>query len=450
MNYQEAKEFIINHSKTVGIDYSLKPMISLCDKMGNPQDDLVVIHIAGTNGKGSIGTAICNMLASCGYMVGRYLSPTLFSYRERIQRISSVEGNIETNYISKEEVASGLTRICNLSKEQKRQGGEMPSAFEMETALAFYQMCQWKVDFAVIETGMGGTLDATNVVKNPLLCVFSNIGVDHKAFLGESISEIASGKAGIIKEKASVISMEQREEVDQVLRSTCENKKANYITVCYDEIDKIKNDAKGNCFRYEQEEYEVQLTGKYQVYNTAVAIKSLLVIKEKGYSKINIKDMKQGLLQTHMYGRFDIVNSIPLLIVDGAHNPQGAKALCDSLVDKYPERTFLFVIGVFADKDRQGILQEIIPLAKEIYTVTPPGPRGLSASLLADEIQKKFNFNKVRDFATVDGALRKALEDGSDVVVCGSLSYLHMVYGYLKANKEGEPSGNGEKDENWK
>ena len=220
MDYKEALRYIQNIQERLGSDYSLREVTELSRRLGRPERNLKIIHIAGTNGKGSVGNYISNMLAQAGYTVGRYVSPTLFDYRERVQKVTMVSGRAESEWMAQEEMAGALTILKEVCEKMCQDGFMQPTAFEMETIMAFWLFNRWKVDVAVVETGLGGRLDATNIIEHPLLCVFTSISRDHMQFLGNTIEEIAAEKYGIIQEGTTVVSCFQ-EECHLLLEERC-------------------------------------------------------------------------------------------------------------------------------------------------------------------------------------------------------------------------------------
>lgn len=450
MHYQEALDYIENIQVNLGSDYSLKDVTELSNRAGRPDRKRKVIHIAGTNGKGSVGNYISNMLACAGYTVGRYVSPTIIEYRERIQKLILVSGKVHCEYISEEEVAFSLSFLKEHCETMQKEGYGQPTAFEIETVMAFLMFEKWQVDVAVVETGLGGRLDATNIVEHPLQCVFTSISMDHMQILGKTIEEIAREKYGIIKSGTEVISLEQAD-CNSLLREICEQKDVKLHFVHTKDIQKEKLEIGNTVFFYQDIQYVLKQTGLYQMENAALAIEAVLHLKRAGFHQITDKSMKKGLLESKWKGRFEIISQNPFLLADGAHNPDAAKKLRTSLETYFPNETFQFIFGVFRDKEYQEFFSYLLPLAEQVYTVTAPGKRGLPGNQLCDCIKelltdKKCDNQTKKDnmqttlvsedifvCKTVEEALNITLNKHSDrkTIVCGSLSILGDVYQYM-------------------
>ena len=303
MNYAEAIEYIENCA-SYGIVPGLETINELLRRLNHPEKNLKFIHIAGTNGKGSTLAFVSEALTVNGYKVGRYVSPTIMEYRERFQ--------IQGKAISKAHVARLMTEVRAHADAMAEEGLSHPTPFEMETAMAFLLFAEKKCDFVVLETGMGGTLDATNVVNNTLVAVITTIAMDHSAYLGESLEDIASHKAGIIKKDCVVVSAQQSFQVKKVLEDTVLAKKAKKIVfVEEDNISKQKFDLKKTAFSYEQwEKIEIGLLGTYQVKNAALALEVLKVLQELGV-KLRDDKVREAFRNTTWPARFQIIDKKP-------------------------------------------------------------------------------------------------------------------------------------------
>lgn len=383
MNYSEATEYV---NKNQGVVLGLDNIKRLCVLLDNPQNCLNVIHIAGTNGKGSTGAFIEAVLRGAGLRVGRFSSPAVFEYRE--------QWTINGENITEEKYAEYIEKI-----KRAAEGKCAPTPFELETALAFLYFCEEKCDIAVIEVGMGGSEDATNVISKSLISVITPIALDHSGFLGNSLAEIASAKAGIIKENGIVVTTPQSEGVMQIIRKTAAQKHAS-LTIAENTTD-----------------YKISVMGEYQKQNAALALAVCRHID--GISEENIKN---GLKNAVWRGRFEKICSKPDFIIDGAHNPHGAQALAKSLDLYFKDRRIIYITGVFADKDYEKIAEITAPKADKIYTITPNHKRGLENSVLAEAFGK---FNKNVEAVTLDTALKLSLEEEDAVIIAfGSLSFL--------------------------
>lgn len=439
MDYQEALYYITQLQKDKGSEYSLEPIRRLCELAGNPDRELSMIHITGTNGKGSIGSYLGNILALSGYVVGRYVSPTLLEYRERIQRIRSgiCANGIITEYITERETAQILTNLRNLTEQMEKHERMSPTAFEIETVMAFVAMKQWKVDVAIIECGMGGRMDATNMITAPLLCLFSHISLDHTAFLGETVEEITKEKAGILKSGCIAVSVKQDRFVDAVLRSACQEQGIPLYVADVQKVEQIEYDMKKTSFYYQGSPFYIRQQGNYQIENAITAIEAARILRKNGYQKIQEHSIRDGIAISRMQGRFECVSEHPYVLVDGAHNPQAAVELRRSLETYFPGETFSYIFGVFRDKDYVQMAEEMLPLAIRIYTVKPPGDRGLPAETLAETVEK-IKRQTVQACSSVGEALDLAVQNTERILVFGSLSFLHEVYEYFDIQKRGK------------
>ncbi len=417
MTYKEARDFIDDTSK-YGYILGLDTITELLDRLGNPQDDLKFVHIAGTNGKGSILAYISTILKEAGYRVGRYISPTIFEYRERIQ--------VNEEYISEEAVARLAQRIYEKGQEMLSEGLAHPTAFEVETALAFLYFQEMDCDLVVLETGMGGLTDATNVVKTTLVSAFASISMDHMGFLGDTLEDIAKIKAGIIKPNTAVVSSSQRPEVRKVLREVCRQQKASYYEIREEEITDRQASIEGQSFTYGgYKKLCPGILGSCQLENAATAVEVIHALGDLGYP-VSEEVIRKGLKETRWIGRFTVVDEDPLFIVDGAHNRDAADRLLETLNQYVPHKRKIFIIGVLADKEYDYIMSRLAPMAEQIVTVmTPNNPRALPAEKLAETV-KKYN-SSVEAAGSIPEAVKKARsyvgEDGM-VLAFGSLSYL--------------------------
>ncbi|MCD7824475.1 MAG: bifunctional folylpolyglutamate synthase/dihydrofolate synthase [Clostridiaceae bacterium] len=456
MDYQEARAYIAQIQAGLGSDYSLRDVRELCRRAGRPDRGIAVIHIAGTNGKGSVGTFIANVLAASGYRVGRYVSPAVFSYRERIQQIFQTEKSADfvssPEWISRTDTARILTELKKESEEMQGEGFSQPTAFEMETVMAFVMFQRWNVDVAVVECGMGGRLDATNIIEKPLLCVFSSISRDHMAILGNSVQEIAAEKYGIIKENAIVVSARQKE-CETLLKKVCGQKQARLFWVQEEKSSQTETMQDGQyakeetacrgdglCFSYRGEIYRLTQGGIYQIENARLAVEAAFALQGTGLFHISPESIKNGLANSRWKGRFDVVSQNPFLLADGAHNPDAARKLSLSLSACYPGEKFRFIIGAFRDKEYGQVMAPLLPLAETVYTVSTSGDRGLSAEQLKAEAERLVlqgcqagTLEEGMDVCaceTMKDALDRALESGKRTVVFGSLSIIRDVYSY--------------------
>lgn len=396
MNYSEALEYI--HSLGVfGSVLGLERIEELTKALGNPQDDLKFIHVAGTNGKGSTCTMIAEILTTLGFKTGLYTSPFVVDFRERIQ--------INGEYIGKEDVA----RLTEQVKNTKVHVTE----FEFITALAFLYYKEQKCDFVVLETGLGGRFDATNVISSPLCSVITKIDYDHTAYLGDTLSQIASEKCGIIKQSLTVCYPLQENEALEVIKQ-----KANRLILPpTDEINIIKTKSIGNTFIYKGTEYETSLSGLHQVYNAITAIETVKLLGLEADEKA----LQKGIKNASVPARMEIISETPLVILDGAHNPDGAKALATYMENLNGH--IVAICGMMADKNCEGFLSKVLPFCRKVITVTvTENPRTESAENLAKFSQKYCG--KVSAADSYSEAITEALSDinGNEALfVFGSL-----------------------------
>ncbi len=434
MTYDDAMEYISKAGER-GICPGLERMEILLNLLGNPERCLNVIHVAGTNGKGSVCAFISAILNEAGYRVGRYVSPAVYGYRERIQT--------DGEWISEDDTAKYICRIRNILENVPEVNDQscMPTAFEIETAMAFAYFYDRKCDFVVLETGMGGRLDATNAVDSPVISVITSVGMDHMQFLGGNIAEIAAEKGGIIKEGCPAVICAGNDEAEQVLADICFRKKSRFRLIksedirCHGAREGMPAE-QGETFDYKNmKDIRLGMSGMFQCRNAAAAIEAVKMLtdleepdfpaalKKLPSDVISEKTVRSGLAGTVWHGRFETAGINPTVIIDGAHNPDGVKALSESLKEHFPDSKIAAVMGVFADKDYRQMLEIISHSAYKLITFTPDDARGLDGVLLAEEASACFGcVHAARD---LEEALHYAVStsDRGDVIVCfGSLS----------------------------
>lgn len=417
MNYEEARVYLDEVSK-YGSVLGLDNMRELLARLGNPQDDLKFIHISGTNGKGSALSYMSTILSGAGFRTGRYISPTLYAYRERIQ----VDGVM----IDRESLAALVTVVKEAVDAMEAENKGNPTVFEVETALSFLYFKEQKCDIVVLETGLGGTLDATNVVKTTVMEMISSIGMDHMEFLGGTLQEIAENKAGIIKPHTWVVSAEQDPKAAEVIKRVCREKDCKLSVVDPYAFQDVHYGYEKQTFTYKNwKDVEITLAGTYQVTNAALALEAVEALRKLGYS-LTEEQVRKGMKAAFWRGRFSVIHKNPVVVIDGAHNPAAAKVLKDSLETYFQGKNLHFIMGVFADKDYQSVIEMTAPLAKHIITIETPGnPRALSAVKLKEAVEK------VNPSVEAAGSIREAVEKSmkntqkDDVIAAfGSLSFL--------------------------
>ena len=435
MTYEEAREFMEEMSHS-GICLGTDSVVTLLRELGNPQDKLRFVHIAGTNGKGSTLSFISNILKSAGYTVGRYSSPRVFAYEEFVQ----VNGeNIEKD---------AFVRICSHMKETVERidakGLPHPSLFEIETAIGFLYFVEKKCDIVVLECGMGGRDDATNVVNDVLCHVIAPIGLDHMGFLGNTIEEIAEVKAGIVRNETPVCIGTQEDSVKEVFKKVCAVRNNELIMTDHAAItvyDDKRMDTDGTpmiCFDYGNiSDIRIHMVGRYQIMNACLAIDAAKSLNGQGLV-VSDEAIKEGLSMAKWPGRFDTICYEPQVIVDGAHNPHGMVQLKNSLTYYFPGKKLVGIMGVLADKAYDEEVEMMAPLFEKIFTITPPeNPRALEAEKLSAVIEK---FDVPTEACeTIEDAVRKAGDiTGPDgiIIIFGSLSYIGQAVSAVKAARQ--------------
>lgn len=442
MDYREAREYLEAVQEKLGSDYSLRDVRELARRVGHPEQKVRVVHIAGTNGKGSVGAYIAGILSASGYLVGRYASPAVYGYREQFMLQGAGENSVACKPVpvSEQEVAETVTRLKAVCGEMPADGFGQPTAFELETVMAFLLFEAWKVDIAVVECGLGGRLDATNIIREPLLCVFTAVSRDHMKFLGNTVQEIAREKYGIIQEGTEVVSKYQPE-CEAVLREVCDEKKAGLTFMDGRKLWEESLSEEGADFWYKDTLYQIRQGGVFQPENAALSLEAVWKLKEKGFCKITGKSIQEGLLKSRWQGRFEVVSRSPFILVDGAHNEEAAEGLRKSLEVCFPQEKFAFIMGMLRDKEYEKVLSILLPLADTLYTVDTQGKRGLSGRVLLECAEGKgMPSERVSDCGRMEDALAKVLKEnrGRKVIVCGSLSILREAAAAMANAVDGE------------
>lgn len=394
----------------------LARMQNLCDHLGNPEKELQCIHIAGTNGKGSLAAMTSSILTAAGYKTGLAISPYVVDFRERFQ--------IDGEMIPPRTLANLTEKVLDAIDAIEAEGGEKPVEFEAVTALAFLWFAREKCDLVVLETGLGGRCDATNVVPHKLVAAITKIGYDHMEVLGDTLDKIAAEKAGIIKEGTVVVNYPDQpaEAMGPILTAAAEAH-TSIITPDKDDLTLLRGKRLENRIDYGGYRAALGLPGTHQANHAAMAVEIALALwREFGYD-ISDDAILQGLADARMPARIEVLRRHPLLLLDGCHNPDGAKMLAATLTRADFEENLVGVLGVLADKDYKDMLSDLAPCFAKIYTVTPNCPRALSA----EELQKEARFHTDAEAAdSVADAIRKAVDYADEnnlagVVVCGSL-----------------------------
>ncbi|MBI2111932.1 bifunctional folylpolyglutamate synthase/dihydrofolate synthase [Candidatus Woesearchaeota archaeon] len=333
-----------------GIKLGLETITKLLHLLNNPQNKVKCIHIAGTNGKGSTTAYISQILQEAGYTVGMYTSPHLVKFNERI-RVNGQE-------ISDKDIIKSIKKIKVVCEQNNLQ----PSFFECTTALAFLYFAEKKVDFAVIEVGMGGKLDATNVI-NPLMSIITNISFDHQKNLGSTLKKIAVEKAGIIKENGLVLTGDKNINIIKIFKKNSEKKNAKFFILNHD-YTTLKSSLKGVFFTFNNNQYSLKLLGEHQVTNACLAIQGILLLHKRGEIQVSLSQIQKGLLKTRWVGRLQILKKKPLIIIDGAHNVAGMTVV-KKFVENIAHRKVL-VLAIAKDKDIPEMIKLIVPLFEQV------------------------------------------------------------------------------------
>ena len=411
MTYEEALSYI--HSicwkgSKLGLDRTRE----LLGKLDGPQKELKFIHIAGTNGKGSTAAMLSSILEEAGYRVGLYTSPFINRFNERMQ--------VNHQPIPDEELAA-LTEYVRPYADAM---ADSPTEFELITALAMVWFARQKCDIVVLEVGMGGELDSTNIIDVPEAAVIAAMGLDHVKELGPTMADIARAKAGIIKEGGRVVSYGGNPEADEVIAAVCRARNASLCQPDFSAIVPGDFSLEGQTFSYKGwRGLRIPLVGAYQMNNAAVVLETVEVLRQRGWS-VSDEAVRQGLADTRWPARFEVLRRDPVFIVDGGHNPHGIRATAESLRRLFPGRKITFVTGVMADKDVEHILGLIVPLADQFFTVRPDNPRAMDAGELAARIEAMGA--KATACASVrDGVDRAIQAEGPHGVAC-ALGSLYM------------------------
>ena len=409
MDYKQALEYI-NGVSWLGSKPGLERITELLARLGNPQAALRFVHVAGTNGKGSISAMLASVLKKAELTVGLYTSPYVNRFNERMQ--------INCKPIEDSEVAQLVEEI----KLHADAMDDHPTEFEMMTAVAFLWFSRRKCDIVVLEVGLGGRLDATNVISCPDCCVIANIGLDHTAVLGSTLEKIACEKAGIIKEGCSVVMYQQFSEVMEVIRDVCYERNAELTVPDFDDISPEFNSRDGQVFSYGGEAYAIPLLGEHQLKNAATVLETVNVLRKQGW-QIEHDAVEAGLYAVNWPARFEIVHSEPWFVVDGGHNPQCAQALSASLREYFPDDRRVLLMGVLRDKDYVGIVKTLAPLFDAFVTVTPETPRALPGEKLA-QLFAEYG-KEVQVCSSIEEGVRTAMDIADElegmVCACGSL-----------------------------
>jgi dihydrofolate synthase/folylpolyglutamate synthase len=440
LNYSQAEEYLnsfTNYELIPGITYaqpgySLRHVEELLSRMGNPQLAAKTIHIAGTKGKGSVAAMIAQTLSASGYKTGLYTSPHLHNLRERI----GVDGSL----ISEAEFAAAIAEVKPFIESMKQDATfRQLTYFEALTALAFVYFQKKRVDFQVLEVGLGGRLDATNVVINPAVCIVTSISLDHTRILGNTLEEIAREKAGIIKSGCWVVISPQPEEAASIISDTCREKKAKVVQIGRDVTwHKISGDLRQQSLviegRTSKYQANIPLLGDFQLENAATAVAALEILASHGFA-ISTANIAQGLAQVKWPGRFQILRQHPTVVIDGAHNVASMKRLVDNIKSYFAHKRIFLVFGTSCDKDIPGIINELVSLSPRVIVTQASHSRAAPLPILVAEFAKRAIEPETKK--TVKEAISRVLSLASDTdVICvtGSLFVVAEALDYFSGS----------------
>ena len=433
MTFEELSTFL-HATSWQGSRLGLERMVELMALLGHPEQQLRFVHVAGTNGKGSIAAMLSSILTQAGYTTGLYTSPHLLQVNERM-KINGID-------ISNEE----LLTLAESIRPAVEEMSDPPTEFERITAMALLYFQRRACQVVVLEVGLGGRLDATNVIPAPDAAVISNIALEHTAVLGNTLEQIAREKAGIIKPGSSVVLYHQNPAVEAVVRTACQRKGASLSITAPTQGQMTSRTLEGQTLAYRnRNKLFLHLPGSYQEENAFAVLDTVdVLINEKGYH-IPDEAVRRGLSRVRWPGRLEVLRRDPLVLVDGAHNPDGVEALTVCLKEYFPKKKLTFVMGVMADKNYGEMLHMVAPLARRFITVTPESERALSSAQLADQIQRQFHI-PAQDGGSISSGLSLALTRCSpkDVIcVFGSLYQAGMVREFFlgPARVEAQPAG---------
>ena len=411
MDYKEALAYI-NGVAFFGSKPGLTRIRELLEKLDNPQTGLKFVHIAGTNGKGSCAAMTASVLKAAKYKTGLYTSPYLYRFNERMQ--------INGKEIPDDVLAELVGRVKPIAEAME----DHPTEFELMTAVALLWYQQEKCDIVVLEVGLGGRFDATNIIESPEAAVIMNIGLDHTAILGDTLEQIAFEKAGIIKKGCDVVLFQQSEGVTEVVRRRCGEEGATLRIPDFSQIHSEFDSLYGQSFTYKGEAYALPLLGTHQLKNAAVVLELVEVLRNRGW-KLEQSDVEHGLYAVSWPGRFELLSDEPLFVVDGGHNPQCAQTVADGLRRYFPDKRRILLLGILRDKDYAEVTDILDPVADEYICITPSSERALPAAELAEHLKRYGKPVTVCD--NIKDGVSAALDHSDDDSVVCAVGSLYSV-----------------------
>ena len=410
MNYEESLKYI--HSiNWCFCKPGLERIAELCHRLGDPQKHLKFVHVAGTNGKGSTSSMLESVLREAGYKTGLYTSPYIREFNERM-RINGQ--NIANGELA--EITSDIRPIADSMTDK-------PTEFELITAVAFEYFHRNKCDIVILEAGMGGRLDSTNIIDTPILSVITGISLDHTAFLGDTVAKIAAEKAGIIKKGVHVLYGGIDTDAKNVICERAAELGAPISCVDYQKLSIKEMTLDGTVFDFsEHKDMRISLLGEYQPRNAAIVLSAIDILRREGFD-ISDRAVREGLSAARWAARFEIISKDPLVIFDGAHNAEGISAAVRSIKSYFCDEKVYVLTGVLKDKDYHAIAKDISSIASRAFTMTPDNPRALEAQEYADVLSQ--NGVKALAYGSIESALTaakdQAKKDGKTLVCLGSL-----------------------------
>lgn len=419
MDYDEAISYIHGTLK-FGSKLGLHNISVLLKLMGEPHKKLKFIHIGGTNGKGSVTAYISSILMEAGYKTGTFTSPYIQRFTERIK--------VNREEIGKEDLGRITSFVRKKVEEMLAIDENHPTEFEIVTAIAMQYYMEMDCDVVVLEVGLGGRFDSTNVIDRPELAIITSISYDHGDILGDTLQKIAFEKAGIIKQGGDVLIYPQPPEAETVISQVCVEKGATLYSIDPNDIEEVSFDLTGQVFNYKgYKGFKIALLGGYQAWNAALAVAASELLIEKGFT-IKREDIINGLQKARWPGRMEVLLKEPVFIIDGAHNLEGAKALSRNISKYFPDKKLSFIIGMLKDKDYKGMIEAVVPNCRRVIAVTPDSPRALPAAELAETARIYCKEVLISD--TIIEAVEKSLELATrEELICafGSLYYIGKV-----------------------
>ena len=425
----------IHEFNRFGMVLGLDRMEELLRRLGNPQDDLKVIHVAGTNGKGSVSKYLEEGLSACGYKMGLYTSPYIETFNERIRYDGADISDDDLEYYGQKVVSAAEAMVAD--------GLDSPTEFEVVTAIAFLYFAGRQADITILEVGLGGIGDSTNVVKSPLASVITSISYDHMAQLGSSLAEIAVNKAGIIKTGCPVIAnVPQRDAAKIIARKAYAMGSRLYdisgIRAAVSDETPFSQKVSMELYEKSYSDVEISMVGRHQAENLKTALATLEILRKSGAVKLDREALYEGLKRARQLGRFEVISEDPLVIIDGAHNEAGAQALQETMAQHFAGKKILLVAGILADKEIDSIVKFLTKITDHIIVTEPDNPRKLAAEKLAEHVA---DFGVAAEAVPdVEAAVHRAKElaDGYDVILFAGSLYLIGDVRRLWRNERGE------------